>query len=255
MLKTRVIPVMLWKDGGLVKGRGFDHSRNVGAVLPAVKVYNARDVDELVLVDVAASLSNKSPRYAEIEWFARECNVPLAVGGGIRSEEHIELVLRAGADKILLNSAAYEQPELIDRAAKNFGSQCVVVSIDYRIIDGTPVCFSHAGTVNRRLSVDDWARRVEELGAGEILLTDCSRDGMMLGYDNETVARIVNLVGVPVIASGGAGRLEDFLEVLTVGRANAVAAGSVFHFTEITPREIKEHLGSAGIPVRLGLAQ
>lgn len=246
---------MLWKDGGLVKGKGFDHSRNVGAVLPALKVYNARDVDELVLVDVTASLIGRSPRYTEIEWFARECNVPLAVGGGIHNEEHIEMVLRAGADKILLNSAAYDEPELISRAAKNFGSQCVVASIDYRIIDGIPTCCSHAGTVDRHLAVDDWARRVEDLGVGEILLTDCSRDGMLAGYDNETVGRIADLVGVPVIASGGAGRLEDFLEVLTVGRANAVAAGSVFHFTEITPREIKAHLMAAGIPVRIGLAQ
>lgn len=255
MLKTRIIPVMLWKDSGLIKGKRFEHSRNVGAVLPAVKVYNARDVDELVLVDVGASLGGTQPRYREIEWFARECNVPLAVGGGITTEEQIELVLRAGADKVIVNSVCFENPRLVTQAAERFGSQCVVVSIDYRVIDGTPTCFSHAGTLDRKVSVEHWARKMEDLGAGELILTNCEHDGMMIGYDVSTIRQMAETVGIPVIASGGAGSLDHFVEVLQIGRADAVAAGSVFHFTEITPREIKDRLAEAGIPVRLGMNQ
>jgi cyclase len=253
MLKTRVIPVMLWKDVGLVKGRCFNHSRRVGSVLPAVKVFNSRDVDELVLVDVTATLNGNSPRLVEIRQFARECNVPLSVGGGIKSEEDIEGVLRAGADKVVLNSACFSHPKLLTRASRNFGAQCVVASIDYRNIDGTAVCFSHAGQIRTNYTLLDWARTVEELGAGEILLTDCTRDGTMTGYDLETIKEVAFSVGVPVIASGGAGTLDHFVEAVKVASADAVAAGSVFHFTEITPREIKEHLARAGIPVRIGV--
>lgn len=255
MLKTRIIPVMLWKDSGLIKGKRFEHTRNVGAVLPAVKVYNARDVDELVLVDVGASLSKTEPRYNEIEWFSRECNVPLAVGGGITSEKQIEMVLRAGADKVILNSACFDLPELVTRAAESFGSQCVVVSIDYRVLNGATSCFSHAGTVDRKVSVEDWAKKMESLGAGELILTNCDHDGMMIGYDLDTIGQTADVVGIPVIASGGAGRLDHFVDVVKLGRADAIAAGSVFHFTEITPREIKDHLAAAGIPVRLGMNQ
>lgn len=253
MLKTRVIPVMLWKDGGLVKGKKFDHSRSVGAVLPAIKVYNARDVDELVLLDVAASTHEYSPRSAEIEWFSRECNVPLAVGGGIRNESDIEQVLRAGADKVVLNSACYETPELIARAANRFGSQCVVVAIDYRLHGGISRCYSYAGTKKHDLSAEEWARQAARLGAGEILLTNCDRDGTMEGYDVLTTARVAETVTIPVIVSGGAGDLKHFLEGIVTGHADAVAAGSIFHFTEITPRAIKDYLTSFDIPIRQGV--
>ncbi len=246
---------MLWKDSGLIKGKRFEHSRNVGAVLPAVKVFNARDVDELVLVDVGASLGQVTPRYHEIEWFSRECNVPLAVGGGITSEQQIEMVLRAGADKVILNSACFDHPELVTQAAERFGSQCVIVSIDYRVINGATKCFSHAGTIDRVVTVKEWARKVQDLGAGELLLTNCEHDGMMSGYDIDTIGQTADVVGIPVIASGGAGCLDHFVDVVKHGRADAVAAGSVFHFTEITPREIKDRLAATGIPVRLGMNQ
>jgi cyclase len=254
MLKTRVIPVMLWKEGGLVKGKGFDHSRNVGSVFPSVKVYNARDVDELVLVDVTASTSQHEPRYEEISRYARECNVPLTVGGGIQSAEHIEKVLRAGADKVLINSACYSDPRLVEKSSKHFGNQCIVVGIDYKILNDVPVCFSHAGSVRQSLDAVTWAKELESLGAGEILLTNCSRDGFMSGYDVETIAQVARETSVPVIAGGGAGHLDHFVDVLKRGGANAVAAGSVFHFTEITPRAIKERLALEGIPVRIGFS-
>jgi cyclase len=253
MLKKRVIPVLLWKDGGLVKGMHFDHSRGVGAVLPALKVYNARDVDELFLVDVTASLRQVPPRFQEIAACARECNVPLTVGGGVTSEGDVESILKAGADKVLINSACYGNPKLIESASRIFGSQCVVVGIDYRSECVSQHCFSHAGTIRQRVKVVDWAKRVEDLGAGEILLTDCSRDGTMAGYDVLTIREVSDAVTVPVVASGGAGRLGDFATAITDGCADAVAAGSVFHFTEITPNEIKKHLAATGVAVRFGL--
>lgn len=252
VLKSRVIPVMLWKDFGLVKGRQFDHGRRVGAVLPAIRVYNARDVDELVLLDVAASLSGSSPRFDEIASFAKECNVPLAVGGGFRSEHDFENALRAGADKVVLNTSTYSDPGLVERASRRFGSQCVVVSIDYRMTDGRATCTSHAGTVSESYSVVEWASRIQDLGAGELLLTSCERDGMMNGYDNETIATVADVVDLPIIASGGAGRVEHCGSVIQEGHADAVAVGSLFHFTETTPRAIKEHLRQQGVPVRLG---
>lgn len=253
VLKIRVIPVMLWKDVSLIKGRCFDHSRRVGTVLPSIKIYNARDVDELVLIDVAATTREESPRFKEIAQFARECNVPLTVGGGIKTEEDIEMILRAGADKIVLNSSCYSEPSLVNRASRNFGAQCIVASIDYRILNGVEICFSHAGQVRENETVTEWAQKIEELGAGEILLTDCSRDGMMSGYGLETIARVADVVSIPIIASGGAGALDHFVEAVKIASADAVAAGSVFHFSEITPRAIKNHMADAGIPVRLGL--
>jgi cyclase len=255
MLKTRVIPIVLWKMGGIVKGRGFDHSRNVGTVLPAIKVYNTRDIDELMLLDVHASISQQTPRFNEVEVLARECSVPLTVGGGVTCLDDIESLLRAGADKVLLNTVCYDKPELVRQASNRFGSQCVVVGIDYRDIDGRLLCFSHAGQRRREWSIDGWARRVEDQGAGEIVLTSCARDGMMNGFDLETVARVVESIGVPVVAAGGAGNLDHFVEVVRTAGANAVAAGSVFHFTEITPQAVKEHLGLAGVPVRLGIGR
>jgi cyclase len=254
MLKTRIIPVMLWKKGGLVKGRGFDHSRNVGTVLPSVRVYNLRDVDELCLLNVDATLNGSGPRVPEIAEIAKICSVPLSVGGGISSEMQIEQVLGAGADKVVLNSSCYDDPEFVARASRLFGTQCVIVGIDYRTINGEPICFSHAGTVKREQLVSEWAKQLEHHGAGELLLTDCSRDGFMSGFDLETISDVSQRVGIPVIAAGGAGVRQHFLDAVKAG-ADAVAAGSVFHFTEITPREIKVFLSESGVPVRLGSRQ
>ena len=255
MLKTRIIPVMLWNGGSLVKGLQFDHSRNVGTVLPSIKVHNSRDVDELVLLDVGATVGRAGPRLSEIEAFTRECSVPLAVGGGISNEHHVEELLRVGADKVVVNSSSYSNPEIVYQTSRRFGSQCVVAGVDYWMVEGVPTCFSHAGKVMQPWSVMDWVRRLEDLGAGEILLTDCSRDGMMSGFDLQTIRNVVNSVRVPVIAAGGAGALQHFLEVLTESEADAVAAGSVFHFTEITPKRIRGFLAQNGIPVRVGHLQ
>ena len=251
MLKIRVIPTLLWKNFGLVKGVGFDSWRRVGPVLPAIKVYNSRDVDELILVDIAASLEAVEPDHDSISDFAEECSVPFTVGGGITELGQITSLLQAGADKIAINSSAYSKPSLIETAAKRFGSQCVVVSIDARRDkDGRYSCFSHSATVDTGKSPVEWAREIEGRGAGEVLLTSIDRDGSMSGYDLDLVEQVVNNVDIPVIASGGAGNYKHMIDVITKAGASAVAAASIFHFTEQTPAAAKKAMQEAGLPVR-----
>lgn len=250
MLKTRIIPTLLWKDVGLVKGTQFDSWRRVGTVLPAIKVYNTREVDELILVDITATREAHEPDYDSIVDFTAECFVPLTVGGGIKNVQQIKKLLRAGADKVAINSAAYQTPELIHQAADLFGKQCVVVSIDARKLpDGRYECYSHAGTQATGKSPQEWAKMVENLGAGEILLTSIDLDGTMQGYDLELIRQVTDSVNIPVIASGGAGCYEDMYQAISV-RASAVAAASIFHFTEQTPLEAKKYLAAKGVPMR-----
>lgn len=253
MLKVRVIPTLLWKDVGLVKGVRFDSWRRVGAVLPAIKVYNARDVDELVLLDITATCAGRAPDYESVREFAEECAVPLTVGGGIRTLDHIRALLYAGADKVSLNSSLYEMPDLVDAAARQFGSQCVMASIDVRRTDVGFSCVSRSGTVDIGRDPIAMAREVADRGAGEILLTSIDRDGTMTGYDLELIARVAAAVPVPVIASGGAGCYRHMVEAIDAG-ASAVAAASIFHFTEQTPAEAKAAMAAAGIAVRRNLA-
>lgn len=251
MLKVRVIPTLLWKGLGLVKGVGFDSWRRVGPVLPAVKVYNARDVDELVLVDITATLAGDLPDHDSVHDFSEECAVPLTVGGGIRSLEQVLALLHSGADKIAINSAAYADPSLINTAASRFGAQCVVASIDVRRRDdGSFRCFSHAGTQDSGREVLEWARELADRGAGEILLTSIERDGSMTGYELDLVEQVVRAVDIPVIASGGAGSYQHMIDVVQQAGASAVAAASIFHFTELTPAGAKAAMQAAGIPVR-----
>ena len=251
MLKKRVIPTLLWKDVGLVKGVGFSSWRRIGAVLPAVKVYNAREVDELILLDISATCSEREPNFSAVSEIAGFCFVPLTVGGGIRALDHIKQLLRSGADKVSINSYAYENPEFIKAASIRFGSQCIVVSIDVKRNDeGEYMCYAHAGNKETGIPVLTWAKKMETMGAGELLLTSIERDGTMKGYDIELVASIAREVGIPVIASGGAGAEENFYHVLEEAGASAVAAASVFHFTEQTPKLVKKYLHEAGVPVR-----
>lgn len=251
MLKTRIIPTLLWKGFGLVKGVGFDSWRRVGPVLPVIKVYNSRDVDELILLDISATPEKQSPDCESIHDFADSCFVPFTVGGGIRDIAQIQLLLRSGADKISINSAGFELPELIPEAAKRFGSQCIVASIDARRMpDGSYQCFSHSGQKPTGKSPTDWARHLAAQGAGEILITSIDRDGTMDGYDLELIAQITDAVPLPVIASGGAGNYEHMREAIQDAGASAVAAASIFHFTERTPAEAKKYLASVGIAVR-----
>jgi cyclase len=249
-LKVRVIPTLLWKDFGLVKGVRFDSWRRVGSVLPAIKVYNARDVDELVLVDITASGEQRSPDHESVADFADECSVPLTVGGGICEHEQIVRLLHAGADKVSLNTALFDRPQLVDDAARQFGSQCVVASVDVRRDDGEVRCLSHSGTRDTGRSPLAWARELADRGAGEILLTSVDRDGTMTGYDIDLIGRVAAAVEVPVIASGGAGTYQHLVDAVQQAGASAVAAASMFHFTEQTPAGAKAAMHAAGIPVR-----
>lgn len=251
MLKLRVIPTLLWKNVGLVKGISFDSWRRVGTVLPAIKVYNTRDVDELILVDIRATLESRDPDYESVYELSAESFVPLTVGGGIHNIEQVKQLLRAGADKVAINSAAYANPSIITEGADKFGIQCIVASVDARKNkNGEYECYSHCGTKPTGKEVGAWARALEKLGAGEILITSVEKDGTMEGYDLDLIKLVTDNVSIPVIASGGAGNYEHMADAVQKGRASAVAAASIFHFTEQTPLEAKKYLATRDIPVR-----
>ena len=251
MLKIRVIPTLLWKNFGLVKGTAFDSWRRVGPVLPAIKVYNTRDVDELVLVDIIATQNSSSPDTKSVQDFADECFVPLAVGGGITNLKQMQELLNAGADKVIINTAAYSEPRLIEQAAERFGSQCILASIDARReSDDSYLCYSGSGKTATKKCPTTWAKELENRGAGEIIITSIDRDGSMQGYDLELIKQVTAIVNVPVIASGGAGSYEHMRQAIQEAGASAVAAASMFHFTEQTPAEAKLFLAKTGVPVR-----
>ncbi|GIK39315.1 MAG: imidazole glycerol phosphate synthase subunit HisF [Chloroflexota bacterium] len=252
MLKIRVMPTLLFKDVGLVKGISFESWRRVGSAMQAIKVYNMREVDELVFLDITATRDNRPPDYETVDELADECFMPMTVGGGVKTLEHVRHLLQVGADKIAINTAAVEKPELIRQAADQFGSQCVVVSIDARRHPhGNYEVYTHAGTLATGKDPVALAQEVEALGAGEILLTSVGRDGTMTGYDIELTRRVCEAVSVPVIASGGASNYQDMVQVLREGKASAVAAASIFHFTQQTPLEAKHYLHEQGFRVRL----
>lgn len=250
MLKVRIIPTLLWKNFGLVKGVGFNSWRRIGPVLPAIKVYNQREVDELVLVDITAHNSEETVDFESINDFSKDCFVPLTVGGGIKSIEDVHGLLRAGADKVTINTAAYSRPDIITDIAKLYGSQCVVASIDVREEDRKWLCFSHAGQRATFREVRAWASELESRGAGEILITSIERDGTFQGYNLALIEAVVRAVNIPVIASGGAGNYQHMIEAIKQAGASAVAAASMFHFTEQTPAGAKAALASSGISVR-----
>lgn len=250
MLKVRIIPTLLWKQFGLVKGAEFYSWRRVGPVLPAIKVYNQREVDELILVDITAHESGDDLDYESIEDFAQDCFVPFTVGGGITKVEQVQRLLNVGADKICLNTSSYATPELVSEIAKLHGAQCVTASIDVRQVDDGWRCFSHAGKHSTGHDVIDWAREMVDRGAGEILITSIDRDGTYKGYDLSLIEAVVKAVDIPVIASGGASNYQDMIDAVLKAGASAVAAASIFHFTEQTPAEAKIALHNAGIPTR-----
>lgn len=252
MLKTRIIPTLLFKDVGLVKGVGFDSRRRVGAALQSIRVYNLREVDELIFLDIAATVTGARPNFREIDELADNCFMPMTVGGGVRSIQDIGDLLGVGADKVAVNSAAVENPELVRSGAQEFGAQCIVVSIDVKQgKDGRPEVATHCGRKGTGIDPVTWAKQVESLGAGEILLTSVERDGTMHGYDVDLVRQVADTVNIPVIASGGCGNYGHMADLLTRARTNAVAAASIFHFTEQTPREAKRYLAERGFRVRL----
>ncbi len=252
MLKTRIIPTLLFKGLGLVKGVRFDSVRRVGASLQSIRVYNLREVDELIFLDVGATPNAGRPDFREIDELADNCFMPMTVGGGVRSVDDIRGLLAVGADKVAINTAAIEMPELVRAGAAEFGAQCIVASIDVRRgKDERLEVFTHCGQKPTGRDPVEWAKAVETLGAGEILLTSIDRDGTMTGYDIELVRDVASAVRIPVIASGGCGTYQHMAEVLAHTKASAVAAAAMFHFTEHTPREAKRYLGERGVPVRI----
>lgn len=251
MLKTRIIPTLLYRDFGLVKGVQFDSRRAVGSAMQAIKVYNLRGVDELVFLDVTATSDDRPPDVELIDDLADDCFMPLTVGGGIRHLEHISQLLAVGADKVAIGTALVEDPALIERSARQFGAQCLVAVIDVRRQDdGRRTVWTRSGSLDTELEPVQLARDAQRLGAGEVLVQSIDRDGTMSGYDVDLVREISSTVSIPVIASGGAGSYEHMAEVILDGGAAAVAAASIFHFTQRTPMEAKEHLRSRGVAVR-----
>lgn len=231
MLKSRVIPCLLLKDGGLVKTTRFAKPQYVGDPINAIRIFNDKEVDELVLLDIDATRSGRGPAYSTIEEVASECFMPLAYGGGVRSVEEARRILRLGVEKVIFNGAAWHDPQTLARAAAEFGSQAVVASIDVRRkIFGRYEVYVDNGTKPTGQSPADYARRMESIGVGEILLSAIDQDGVMKGYDLSLIASVTSAVGIPVVASGGAGTLADLRAAIEQGGAAAVSAGAMFVF-------------------------
>ncbi|HCB99142.1 MAG TPA: imidazole glycerol phosphate synthase subunit HisF [Verrucomicrobiales bacterium] len=257
MLARRVIPCLDVHDGQVTRGVQFGRAeagelRNVGDPVELAMRYNEQGADEMVFFDITASAHARASMADVIRRAADCCFMPLTVGGGIRTVEDMSIMLKAGADKVSINSAAIATPDLIRQGAKKFGSQCIVVSIDAKKVETDRwEVFSHGGRKATQMEALDWAIRAVELGAGEIVLNSIDADGTKAGYDLEITRRISQATSVPVVASGGAGNLDHMAEVLEHGKADAVLAASIFHFGEFTVEEVKQHLHQKGIPVRL----
>ena len=251
MLKVRVIPLLLIQDGLLKKPVQFKNPRTISDPITVIRVFEERQVDELILLDIGCSSENEDIESDLITDIARELSVPFTFGGGVDSLEKMQDIIRAGAEKIVINSAAVENPTLITEGALHFGSQCIVVSIDVLKVDNTYEVFIKNGSKPTGLDPIQWAIKVESLGAGEILINSIAHDGMLTGYDIDLITRITNAVNIPVIAAGGASSLKDCVEVIKKGKASAIAAGSIFHFTKFTPNMIKGILNDSGISVRM----
>ncbi|MRJ02079.1 MAG: imidazole glycerol phosphate synthase subunit HisF [Epsilonproteobacteria bacterium] len=247
----RIIPCLDVKDGRVVKGVNFVGLRDAGDPVEVAKRYNEEGADEITFLDITATYENRETIVHIVEEVAREVFIPLTVGGGIRELDDIYALLAVGCDKVSINSAAVKSPNFIDEAAKRFGSQCIVVAIDAKRVGGSWNVFVAGGRIDTGRDAVQWAKEAYERGAGEILLTSMDADGTKEGYDLELTRRISESVGIPVIASGGAGKMEHIRDAFTVGRADAALAASIFHYREIDIMELKEYLRSEGIPVRI----
>ncbi len=250
-LAKRIIPCLDVKDGLTVKGTNFVNLRNVGSPVELGKAYSDAGADELVFLDITASNEGRKTFTDVVSQVAEAINIPFTVGGGINNIDDVERLLYAGADKISVNSAALRNPSLIDEIAKRFGSQVCVCAIDAKYDDGQWTCFLNGGRIPTDRNLFNWAREAEERGAGEILFTSMNHDGVKNGYANEALAKLSDDLGIPIIASGGAGKKEHFKDAFTKGKADAALAASVFHFGEIEIAELKRYLHDEGINVRL----
>ncbi len=251
MVKVRIIPCLDVKNGRVVKGINFVDLVDAGDPVEQAKHYSENGADEICFLDISASLENRDTMVNVVKKTANEVFIPLTVGGGISSIENIQSLLKAGADKVSINSAAINNPSIIKQSSEYFGNQCIVVAVDAKRIDNDWYVFSHGGTKNTGMLALEWIKRVQELGAGEILLTSMDKDGTKSGFDINLLSEVSKFVTVPVIASGGVGKLEHFYEGVNKGKANALLAASVFHFNEISIKEVKEYLINKKIEIRL----
>jgi cyclase len=251
MLTKRIIACLDVRDGQVVKGVQFQELRHAGDPGELARRYNIEGIDEVVILDITATLEKRQALARTIGAVAKEIFLPLTVGGGIRSEEDADAAVEAGADKVSLNTAALKNPGLITTLAKRYGSQAVIVAIDAKRRGDEFAVFVRSGTADAARNAVEWARQAEGYGAGEILLTSMDRDGTRAGFDCEMTAAVSDAVNIPVIASGGAGTFDHFTDVFTVGRADAALAASIFHYAESSVHDLKVHLRAHGIPMRL----
>ena len=251
MLTKRIIPCLDIKNGRTVKGVNFINLIDAGDPVTLAKQYAELGADELVFLDISATLDGRKTMIEMVLKVAEQVNIPFTVGGGISSISDVDLLLKSGADKISINSSAIKRPDLVNELAEKFGSQCVVVAIDAKKIDGEWIVHLAGGTIPTQLNLFDWAKEVENRGAGEILFTSMNNDGTKSGFANEALSKLSTELNIPIIASGGAGSIEHFIDAFQKGKADAALAASVFHFGEIPIIKLKQELFNNNIPIRI----
>ncbi len=251
MLKNRIIPCLDVKNGRVVKGINFVDLKDAGDPVEQAKIYSDGGADEICFLDITASSENRDTIYGVIKDTSKKCFVPLTVGGGVRSVEDINKLLNCGADKVSINTAAVQNEEVVIQSSKKFGSQCIVVAIDAKKNGDLWEVFTHGGRNNTGINAIEFAKKMEDSGAGELLVTSMDRDGTQVGYDIDLMSKISSEVNIPVIASGGVGNLDHLVDGIKLGKASAVLAASIFHYGKYSVKEAKQYLDSKGIPVRI----
>ena len=251
MLKNRIIPCLDVKNGRVVKGINFVDLKDAGNPVEQAQIYSDGGADEICFLDITASNENRETIYEVVEKTSKKCFVPLTVGGGVRSIEDINSLLSCGADKVSINTAAVQNPNVIIESSKKFGSQCIVVAIDAKKNEDKWEVFTHGGRNNTGIDAIEFSKKMEDSGVGELLVTSMDRDGTQIGYDNDLIFNISSNVNVPIIASGGVGNLDHLVDGIKLGKASAVLAASIFHYGKYSVKEAKEYLDSKGIPVRI----
>jgi len=251
VLKNRIIPCLDVKNGRVVKGINFVNLKDAGDQAEQAKIYSDGGADEICFLDITASNENRETIYDVVKETSKKCFVPLTVGGGVRSVNDINMLLNCGADKVSINTAAVQNPKVVIESSKKFGSQCIVVAIDAKKKNDSWEIFTHGGRNETGINAIEFAKQMEDNGAGELLVTSMDRDGTQIGYDIELMSNISSIVNIPIIASGGVGNLDHLVDGIKLGNANAVLAASIFHYGKHSVLEAKQYLESKGIPVRI----
>ena len=251
MLKSRIIPCLDVKNGRVVKGINFVNLKDAGDPVEQAKIYSDGGADEICFLDITASNENRETIYDVVKETSKKCFVPLTVGGGVRSVNDINMLLNCGADKVSINTAAVQNPKVVNESSKKFGSQCIVVAIDAKKKNDSWEIFTHGGRNETGINAIEFAKQMEDNGAGELLVTSMDRDGTQIGYDIELMSNVSSIVNIPIIASGGVGNLDHLVDGIKLGNANAVLAASIFHYGKHSVLEAKQYLESKGIPVRI----